>query len=148
MMKKFLALVLLSVQFLSNNAFSQSQDFTNSVAGIDVNNNGVRDDIEDSIGKAYTDPKQRAAMMQYAAKLQNLLLNSQTKDAAFLSEKDVFRALECTDEVFGDSSSKLTLDVLAMTLNTRQRALAYAAAHKLSSGRVYEMFVRNPCDAQ
>lgn len=140
-----------AVKFAASGPIPQgtvSRDFTDSVGGIDANANGVRDDIEAFINKTYTDSKQRAAMMQYAGALQSLLLNSYTKEAAYLSEKKVFRALDCADEIFGESYSKLTLDILAMTLNTKQRAQAYVAADKLSSGQMYDMFVKNSCDAQ
>lgn len=43
-----------------------STDYSDSVPGVESKNNKIRDDIENFIDKKYTDPKQRAAMKQYA----------------------------------------------------------------------------------
>jgi hypothetical protein len=126
-----------------------SRDFTNTVGGIDVNKNGVRDDIEDFIVKTYPDPKQRAAMMQYAAGVQNALLNSSTKQAAFFSSQRVYRSLDCVILILGEKDfAKKTDEILAMMLNTRNRAKAYVTARSASGGQVYDTGVKNPCDVQ
>lgn len=141
-----------SARFASSGAIppgTVSRDFTDTVAGIDANANGVRDDIESFIATTYVDSKQRAAMMQVAASEQNAILNSSTKQAAFLAAQRVYRSLDCAILVFGTKDfAKKADEILAMTLNTKTRAKAYVSARTASAGRVYDTDVPNPCDGQ
>ena len=76
----------------------QENDAT--VEGVDVNNNGVRDDVELAIFEKYPDsPRVRAAQLQYAMALQMELtevFNSETWKAAVWQEA---RGYFCLDSV-------------------------------------------------
>ena len=124
-----------------------SRDFTATVGGIDVNGNGVRDDIEQFIEATYPEPFQRAAMMQYAKSFQ-VLIDAKSRESAVVAEQAVYRALDCTKKAFGKEWYKLTPDVRAMTLNTYQRVMAYAEAEKLGSGWLYKIYFDQPCDSK
>jgi len=71
-----------------------------TIAGFDVNNNGIRDDVELAIFAKYPDSaKIRAGMLQYAQEIQSNLtnvINSETWEAAF---KDENNGMSCLMEV-------------------------------------------------
>ncbi len=106
----------------------QSRDFSASVAGIDVNNDGVRDDIEAFIIKKYPDPAQRSAMLQLA-RADRLQLTVDYKDRAKVVEVATIkvRSAECAYQRFGSEDwSENANEILAMALNTKIRWIAYA----------------------
>jgi hypothetical protein len=127
-------------------------DRTDSLAGIDANANGVRDDIERYIEKKYTEPAQRKAAMQTARGFQQMLLVN-TSDAVALdaaSERGS-RALTCRSAVFPGVEgipawTRMSSDLEAMTANTKQRLLAYLAYNKARSGTVSTLLKGNTCD--
>src|SRR3989344_4218513 len=75
------------------------QENNATVAGVDVNQNGIRDDVERAIFKKYpTDKKSRAAALQYAKALQmefTQVYNSETL-VAVIQEED--RGFICLGE--------------------------------------------------
>lgn len=106
----------------------KSRDFTGSIEGIDANHNGVRDDIEDYINRTYSDPDQRAALMQQAQATVLLLTvnKNNLEEVARVATLDSISA-ECEYKVFGSGNWRAPADeILAMHLNTEARFRAYA----------------------
>ena len=107
----------------------KSRDFTASIAGVDANNNGVRDDIEDYINRTYPDPNQRAALMQNA-QADVALLTVNTEDLNKVAEAATMldRSLDCSRKFFSseDLYNNATREILAMHMNTEVRFRAYA----------------------
>lgn len=67
-----------------------------TIAGIDVNNNDIRDDVELEIFKRYPDSaKIRAAMLQYAGELQNELTNVFNKETWVVMAKKENNGISC-----------------------------------------------------
>ncbi|ANH73231.1 hypothetical protein ACS15_3649 [Ralstonia insidiosa] len=125
----------------------KSTDFDASVAGIDANKNGVRDDIERYIEKKYPDPAQRAAMMQYAKARQNFILTATTPEKAHAAAQDLWRAFACTQSRLGAGWLDATKDVLAMFLNTRERLNASTRAQDNLAGQTVDAYAGDkPCD--
>jgi hypothetical protein len=108
-----------------------------TVAGIDANHNGIRDDVELAIFKNYpTSPKIRAAQLQYALALQvemTEVFNSGTWIAA--AEEDE-RGYECIGETYPRTNLSEALAVLekrakeiqTLVFNTDARKEAYDKA--------------------
>jgi len=127
-------------------------DRTDSLAGIDANANGVRDDIERHIEKKYAEPAQRGAAMQTARALQKKLLVD-TSDAAALDAVSAMgmRAANCRGSVFpgpddGPASWQMATDLESMTTNTKKRLLAYLAYNKARSGSVSTLPKGDTCE--
>lgn len=69
-----------------------------TVAGVDSNNNGVRDDVEIAIHERHPDsPKIRAAQLQYAMALQSQLTEVFSKTTLVAAIQEVDRAEACID---------------------------------------------------
>lgn len=126
-------------------------DRTNSIAGIDANANGVRDDIERYIEKKYTVAEQAAAMQMARAFQQMLLVDKQDAGALDAVSELGSRAIVCGASVFAgpDASvelSRMTTTLESMTTNTKLRLLAYLGYNKARSGSVSTMPKGPSCD--
>ncbi|HWV06775.1 hypothetical protein [Ralstonia sp.] len=125
----------------------KSRDFDASVAGIDANKSGIRDDVEHYIEKTYPNPAQRAAMMQYAKAQQNFMLTATTPERAQLAARELWRSFACARSEFGRPWLDATKDVHAMYLNTRDRLHAQARAQDNLAGQIVESYSGDkPCD--
>lgn len=90
-----------------------------TIAGLDVNNNGIRDDVEWAIFNRYPDsPKIRAAELQYAKALQTELVDVFNSDTLIAAIQQEAHALSCLDTLHLDS---LTDEVKVSVLNTETR---------------------------
>lgn len=125
----------------------KSTDFEPTIAGIDANKNGVRDDIERYIEKTYPDPAQRAAMMQYAIAQQEEILNGTTREKELVAAQKTTRALECAYRILGFKYHDAANDILAMTVNTEARYLAYAKSRDNLGGQILDQYSGDkPCE--
>ncbi len=129
-----------------------SLDRTDSIAGIDANANGVRDDIERYIEKKYTVPAERAAAMQMARAFQQMLLEDKS-DLAALDKvsADAMRGVNCVSLVYSSieeftEGHKIATEIEAITTNTKRRLLAYLAYNKARSGSVSRLPEGDTCD--
>jgi hypothetical protein len=111
-----------------------------TLAGIDANGNGVRDDVEAYISAQYGEASQRAAAMQVARALQAaLFVNVQDVAAAKEVSRKVTHAANCVFSRFpGPPGSKDPARVIkeleGVTANTKPRLLAYLAYNKALDG--------------
>jgi hypothetical protein len=113
------------------------------VAGIDIDNDGVRDDIAEHIRRTYTEPVQYRAAMQTARALQAMLLVDIYDHLALNEVSEAGdRAIACVRRVAfaGDTNrlqgSQLLHELESMTTNTKERLQAYLAYNKAMSGSV------------
>ena len=123
-----------------------------TVAGIDANGDGVRDDIELYIEKTYADPAQRRAAMQMARAYQRMLLVDKNDAVALqaVSEQS-FRAVACLKFAFPGTtgrvaSARMMENVRAVSTNTKERLQAYLAHNKAQSGSVSVPPEGNTCE--
>ncbi|MDR2904925.1 MAG: hypothetical protein LBU73_03120, partial [Helicobacteraceae bacterium] len=100
------------------------------LAGPDVNNNGVRDDVENYIIKKYPDERQKRALLQFAKSLQKEILTDKNDEAAIRAAfESGLKAVSCMREVFppdiGENKSATHKEIDSITVNTRVRLKAY-----------------------
>lgn len=112
----------------------------NTLQGIDVNANGIRDDVDAFINAQYPVPSQRAAALQTAQALQAaLLVNQQDIGAAKEASRRVSNGVNCVFSQFsGGLNSKeparVVKELEGVTANTKPRLLAYLAYNKTLNG--------------
>jgi hypothetical protein len=123
-----------------------------SLGGMDVNRNGVRDDIDRYIESKYVLPQERKAAMQLARSLQQMLL-ANTSDAAALraTTEAGGKAIDCIFDTFSQEDgyqqgSRLSSALEALTTNTKARLQAYLAFNRAVSGSVTGSFKGRGCD--
>jgi hypothetical protein len=122
------------------------------LAGIDADQDGVRDDVEQYIAETYPDSaKTRAALMQYARNIQEALLMAEDKEASVELGLKRSGAIECLVYVRDPEEAIVIFGELrARILNTDERSSAYIKANNHLSGvdfpRVSEGERRAFCD--
>lgn len=123
-----------------------------TLGGIDVNGDGVRDDIEQYIVKKYSEPAQRKAAMQTAEVFQKMLLVDKSDVAALDAVSEAgSRAIVCAKAAFATSDGaieqyRMNTDLESMTANTKARLIAYLAYNKARNGTVSTMPPGDTCD--
>ncbi len=129
-----------------------------TLLGVDVNKNGVRDDVERWIFKTYEHPIVQAVAMQNARAFQIILADpSKAREMHFIVEN----ALDCnyyykyySKENNGSTlisrQQSITQESLPYVLNTRERSRAYYEYNQELSGGVYPQrsteTLKNKCD--
>lgn len=108
-----------------------------TLAGIDSDNDGVRDDIQRWIALTYPNSqKTRAALRQNAKVMQEFLLHADDPEMAKKISRRSGRALECLAYVNKDFSD-IGTELRAVTLNTYKRSKAYLQADRHLSGMMF-----------
>lgn len=106
-------------------------DTTATVAGVDADNDGVRDDIETYIDQTYsggTDGPTRNALRQYAKAAQAAMLEAGDQARSVIHAEERFRAIECLMARRPSDFPKVFSDLRARILNTDLRSKAYLQA--------------------
>lgn len=113
-----------------------------TLAGIDSDANGVRDDVQRYIGLTYPNSaKERAALSQAASALQTMIVGG----AAQSNLKEVSKALDCLNSTFMTGSGDVRgltlahnayLKLRTVVANTPARGQAYFTAEDQFSGTV------------
>ncbi|NTV95116.1 MAG: hypothetical protein HGA75_06815 [Thiobacillus sp.] len=121
-----------------------------SVAGVDANSNGVRDDVEAYIAANYGTETERAAAMQYAKAMQ-AALQVDTSDIAAVKEvkRRLSRAGNCVYARFDGAAKQpaaVNAELRAISTNTKQRLLAYLAYNKALDGTSWAMPEGDTCE--
>lgn len=127
-------------------------DRTDSIADIDANANGVRDDIERYIERQYSDPAQRKAAMDHALVYQQMLLVDKRDEAALDAVSALgWKSTVCSTKAFPGSAGatqayQMSRDIESMTSNTNARLKAYIAYNKARSGSASTTPKEEICD--
>lgn len=124
---------------------------TNTLKGIDTNENGIRDDIDAYIKKTYPDEEQQKAVIQYAKALQaSLLVDKEDKVAVKALTNAKAKAISCIFEKIPSEQSRINgsivEEILGITTNTKQRLLEYLALNKALDGTVISLPSGEVCD--
>jgi hypothetical protein len=110
-----------------------------TLAGIDSDQDGVRDDVQRSIATTYpASERTRESIAQFAKSLQ-LEVTAVTPQQAETSFRATEKSVDCLSFVNGQSHSELIRWTLAQTLNTDARTRAfmdYEALPKPTPGRI------------
>ena len=109
-----------------------------TVAGIDSDTDGVRDDIQRYIALTYPDqPEVQRALKQYAKADQDYLLTGDDPVKARENALKVGDAIDCLFFKSPENASKIFRKMHAESLNTKERILANDKMDSLLSGQVF-----------
>lgn len=110
-----------------------------TVEGIDVNNNGVRDDVELAIFEKYPhSAKMRSAELQFAMALQMEMTYVFNKDTWEVAANQMARGYQCVGDLsprtnlveHGKMTEKHTKEVMDLVFNTQRRKDTYEDLQK------------------
>ena len=113
-----------------------------TVAGIDKNNNGIRDDVELAIFKKYPNSaKIRAAELQYAMATQLMMTKVTNTETWIAAAKEDSRAYSCISETYPRTDFKNFIkvtngrsdEVESLVVNTKLRQSAENAAYEFTT---------------
>lgn len=137
---------------LENSGDIPKLERTNTLAGIDNNKNGIRDDIDTYIQKNYSQLEQRKAVEQFAKAMQLTLLTDLT-DTVNLKKAGIQsgKAIDCIFIKFKMNSidknpSIVSSEIQSITTNTKSRLLAYLAYAKGLDGTVFTLSNGDICE--
>lgn len=108
-----------------------------TLEGVDVNANGIRDDIERWIGLNYRDSeKTRQALTQAYYPLQNFMIHAEAgdRDAVYNDMTALQRANECLKYVVPDDAYLIGNELHAQVVNTTKRVYAYLESSRMLGG--------------
>jgi len=123
-------------------------DRTDTLAGIDADNNGIRDDIDEYIRQTFKDEAQRKAVEQLARSIQAEILTDKNDIATvFEVNKKSSRAISCLGDRFITGSratndldfkefDEVSKEIEMRSANTKQRLNAYFAFSEALSGQI------------
>lgn len=115
-----------------------------SLAGVDTNNDGVRDDVEQYINTTYANSaKTRNALRQSAKALQGAILDANDKRKSLQHAEETDRASDCIAYVRPNDYVQVAREMEARIANTDERLRAYLAYNKQLEG---QMFPQAPFD--
>lgn len=124
---------------------------TDSIAGIDNDQNGIRDDIDTYILKNYPNEEQRKAVNQYAKSIQAYLTTDVTDELAVQEASNQnTRAMSCIFEKFNKSDNgpngSIVDEIGSITTNTKKRLVAFYKFNSALDGSVVTLPKRDFCD--
>ena len=109
-----------------------------TLAGIDSNNDGVRDDVERLIEINFSGrPDSISALRQGARAMQRALVDTGAQRAAVGDAEDSARALECLMAVRPSDGSRYFLELVAEMVDTDLRLNTYLALNEQLSGLAF-----------
>ncbi len=111
-----------------------------TLAGIDSDDDGVRDDVQRYIALTYPDSeKTRAALTQYTVNVQGALIDADDKEKSMQHAEESGRVSACLLYVFGsvDAKRAARLDLKSVILNTDERNYAYFTYDDQLGGEVF-----------
>jgi predicted component of type VI protein secretion system len=143
-----LQILLPIAEILSSNAFL-NLDQSNDPKGIDLNNNGVRDDVEVWISEQPIPVAQRKAIMQIAVVFQKtIFVNLKDKVAVQTLNDELMAATACVFNIFEstrDVGKDLVKKTQAITFNTEERALPYVLFNVTPINKAIKVPEGNTC---
>ena len=133
------------IEIKENGSILPNLNRDNTLAGVDNNNNGIRDDIDKYIDEHYTDPIKHAAVIQSAKVMQKaLLVDKSDMDAIKKIDLEDNRAVNCLFSVF--DPTEIPTDIESLTTNTKIRLLEYLKYNKALDGTVSNELEGDTCE--
>ncbi|MGK2943117.1 MAG: hypothetical protein ACSLFC_00055 [Desulfuromonadales bacterium] len=108
-----------------------------TLEGVDVNENGIRDDIERWIYLTYPDSeKLRRALIQEYYPMQNMIIHGhqQDRDAVYNDMDAMQRSSECHYYVHPENPHIIAKELEALIVNTDERFYGYMEASRILGG--------------
>lgn len=129
-------------------------DRTDTLGGIDADNNGVRDDIDRIIASKSYAEKQRKAVEQSVRVIRRTLTEDLSPGARLDKlQLDTTRASLCMRDLFKDDKInapnggiRLYIEYKSLHLSTRKRYLRYREFSDTFNGKVISFRIRDYCD--
>jgi hypothetical protein len=127
-------------------------DRTDTIAGIDENGNGIRDDIENYINANYPNEGHRKAVLQFAKTMQDKLLVDVSdmiavKQVSIKSSRDMHCIFLRFDATKGDENPSIAWEkIRSMTTNTKVRLRAYLDFNKALEGMAFSLPTGDTCE--
>ena len=125
-------------------------DRSTSIPGPDINNNGIRDDIDAWIAALpITDAQKKAAAQAARGKQATLLVDLTDKVALSRLGDQQMRSVNCLGNIFRPDYHQgldLSGQIEAITANTKERARQYIAYNRAASGSVISSVPGNTCE--
>ncbi len=112
----------------SNNDSTPTDPNTATVAGVDADSDGVRDDIEAYIDQTYSDAPTRNALRQFAKAAQSTMVDAGNAGLSATRAAERFRAIECLMAQRPNDFPSVFTDLRGRLLNTMLRTNAYLQA--------------------
>lgn len=136
---------------LEDKVMNSKLDRSDSVAGVDKDHNGIRDDIDTYISKNYVNEEQRKAVNQYAKSLQAYLTTDITDEVAVQEASNQnTRAMSCVFEKFNKSDNgpngSIVEEIGSITTNTKKRLVAFYKFNSALDGLVITLPKGDFCD--
>jgi hypothetical protein len=108
-----------------------------TLEGVDVNDNGIRDDIERWIALTYPNSEKiRQALIQNYYPLQNIMIHARAgdRDAVYNDMTALQRSSECLHYILPDEAYLLMRELKAVVVNTDERVYAYLDSSRILGG--------------
>lgn len=117
-----------------------------TLAGIDSDHDGVRDDVQRYIALTYPDSaKTRAALTQDAKVVQSELLDANSKQLSMQHSDEDDKASACLNYLVGlDNSITMQKNLESVILNTDDRSRAYFKYDDQLGGEVFSLLPDEP----
>lgn len=139
------------IQKLEQSGELPKLDRSTDIAGPDLNDNGIRDDIEAYLELRYTGDQLNASL-QAAKSAQNMLLVDKTDDIAVketiiaLSRAQNCLFLSFSGEDGATQGASVSEEIEAITTNTKERLLEYMAFAEALDGKTWTLPTGDTCN--
>jgi hypothetical protein len=111
-----------------------------TVAGIDSDNDGIRDDVQRHIVLTYEDEATRDALFQIARPHLESLVQAGDKQAVLAQTEEIVRGVACLYAVSSPAGARAALTELeGVMLNTRDRIRASIQADAQAGGETFHL---------
>jgi len=141
------------IKWLEKRGLIPELDRTDTLQGIDNDNNGIRDDIDAYIAQNFKDVAQKAAIEQFARAIQAEVTVDYTDNFAVQQALlNGNKASSCVFYIFDAQNiekrkyREFMLDIKYMTTNTKLRYINYWKYHSALDGTVWTLLEGNTCD--
>jgi hypothetical protein len=119
------------------------------IIGADLNNNGIRDDVDTYIASLSITAEQKKAIEQDARALQaTLLVDTNNSNALRQASSKISRVVRCLGIRFPDFYQRRSIytKIEAITINTMERSSIYNQYNDAVSGSVFPSLTEDTCD--
>lgn len=150
---KLIFTLILSLTMASAFAANFDQfNHDNTISGPDLNNNGIRDDIDAHIAAQAHTPAQRQSIQQAAKALANILrANPADQNDLRVTDLALQRSINCVYFQFGSSDPRVpstaTKNIEKITVNTKARVEVYVKYQIAMNGKVLASPQGDSCDS-
>lgn len=123
-----------------------NEDLTPGLKGIDADNNGIRDDIDRFIARYYSGTSMMKKVAEREARAFQKSMEATTGEAAQAAGNAIFLAGDCAYKLLPHATGKdmkivedMSIEIKALTANTKERFEAYWRGEALASGMVFRV---------